>query len=459
MTGAVSVHLSKPHGSFKEAFKLMKYSECKSILLDPENDNSFIDDMKSYWQDDKTKAKNTSDFLGGPGVVLLKSCVDCDLPDVETLGQDETKNDVQLPTSICPETTAIIYMTSGSTGNPKQVEHSHFGLVNTPFGFKRLQDKTRTVEVVYNDRPFSWMGGSIIPCLLHGNTHVFREGGITVEERGVFDIWRIIVEEKCTSAFLFEITILDLLENEAEILKNNYRLNTIITGQIINTLVADAQVKFCNEIVTVYGSSEMNIMMANAVDYNLVIGKFGYLYEGVEVKIVDDKSKTLPREHFGEICMKSPWMLRGYRNASTKQVQALSDGWMKTSDIGRIDIKGNLFIKGRKEDVITRFSLQIFSGEVEECIADLPEVRRVVVIAIPDTRANEEMCACVVFYQSSKVTIAEVKSHCRERLGDNITGHSPKYYLQFETIPTLATGKEDRVKIRRDALKLLNIEH
>ncbi|OWF56375.1 Long-chain-fatty-acid--CoA ligase [Mizuhopecten yessoensis] len=342
MTGAVSVHLSKPHGSFKEAFKLMKYSECKSILLDPENDNSFIDDMKSYWQDDKTIAENTSDFLGGPGVVLLKSCVDCDLPDVETLGQDETKNDVQLPTSIFPETTAIIYMTSGSTGTPKQIEHSHFGLVNTGF---------------------------------------------------------------------------------------------------------------------VYASSEMNIMMANAVDYDLVIGKFGYLYEGVEVKVVDDKSKTLPREHFGEICMKSPWMLRGYRNASTKQVQALSDGWMKTSDIGKIDIKGNLFIKGRKEDVITRFSLQIFPGGVEECIADLPEVRRVVVIAIPDTRANEEMCACVVFYQSSKVTIAEVKSHCRERLGDNITGHSPKYYLQFETIPTLATGKEDRVKIRRDALKLLYIEH
>ncbi|XP_060080769.1 putative acyl-CoA synthetase YngI [Ylistrum balloti] len=350
-------------------------------------------------------------------------------------------------------------MTSGSTGDAKMIEHSHFGLVNTASSFmlSRGLDEADSGGAMYNDRPFSWVGGSVIYGLLNGDTRVFRDGRLTMKKDGVFGLWKAVVEEKCTNGFFMPSTILDLIENIEEITKSKYRLKAILTGgQMISSQIVDVRKKLCKTVVSLYGLTEISVVTSIELDPSTLPGTLGSLFEGVEVKIVDSDSNTLPRQQLGEICFKCPWMLKGYRKASTKRRNAISDGWMNTGDIGIIDIEGNLVIKGKAESVIKRHTLKILSGDVEECIATLPGVKRVVIIAVPDARSNEEVCACVVLDQSSGITMDEVKTHCKEKLGDNITGYAPTYYLQFQVIPMLGTGKPDRMKIKHDALELIN---
>ncbi|XP_060069890.1 putative acyl--CoA ligase YdaB [Ylistrum balloti] len=460
MTGAVSVHLSKPCGSTKEIYQLLQTSDCMAVLLDPDGDEGLLNDLILLQKQETPSTKVPVGFeeSGEPFVVMLKKYSGVDMPDVETIGNEIAARNAVLPKQICPETVAIVFMTSGSTGHPKMVEHSHFGLVNTSSStmFSRGLDIVAGCGAMYNDRPFAWIGGTCIYNLIHGDTRVFRDGRLSLKETGVIGLWQNIVEEKCTYALLLPFTLLDLLANEQEIMKSNHCLNTIVTGgQIVASQIADVCGKFCDSLVIGYGSTELSIVTCTYMTNKTDVGEVGSLFDGVELKVIDEDFYVVPRGKIGEIYVKCPWMLKGYRNATKLQQMSFTDGWMKTGDIGVMKMDGNLFIKGKEESVIKRLTRKVMSGDVEECIAEIPEVKKVSVVAIPDQRLYEDVCACVVLDQNTYVTMTDVELHCRQRLGDNITGDAPTYYLQFESIPVLSSGKPDKNKVKEDALKML----
>ncbi|XP_033728965.1 probable 4-coumarate--CoA ligase 3 [Pecten maximus] len=221
--------------------------------------------------------------------------------------------------------------------------------------------------------------------------------------------------------------------------------------------MADVCGKFCNTLIAGYGSTELSVVAFIEVKDNMELGALGSLSDGMEVKIVDEDWNTVHREELGEICIRCPWMLKGYRTVPGTDRVTLTDGWMNTGDIGFIRSDDSLFIKGKFENVIKRMTLKILSGDVEECIAEIPEVKAAVVVAVPDQRVYEDVCACVVLDQSTGVTMADVELHCRKRLGDTITGDAPTYYLRFEAIPRLNSGKPDRMKVKQHALEMLDI--
>ncbi|XP_033728966.1 4-coumarate--CoA ligase 1-like [Pecten maximus] len=223
--------------------------------------------------------------------------------------------------------------------------------------------------------------------------------------------------------------------------------------------MADVCGKFCNTLIAGYGSTELSVVAFIEVKDNMELGALGSLSDGMEVKIVDEDWNTVHREELGEICIRCPWMLKGYRNVPVTDRITLIDGWMNTGDIGFIRSDDSLFIKGKVENVIKRMTLTIhvLSGDVEECITEIPEVKAAVVVAVPDQRVYEDVCACVVLDHITGITMANVELNCRKRLGDTITCDAPTYYFRFEAISRLNSGKPGRMKVKQHALEMLDI--
>ncbi|XP_033728191.1 3-[(3aS,4S,7aS)-7a-methyl-1,5-dioxo-octahydro-1H-inden-4-yl]propanoyl:CoA ligase-like [Pecten maximus] len=455
MAGAVSVHLPMFEGNFRKTLEGIQISECKSVLLDPENDVKFVKDIEEYVSNNPSNERSGSDNLV---FVLLRKIGKSFLPDLESMEiSDEPHTERKLP-RIFPETTAIIFMTSGSTGKPKMVECTHLALVNTGSAYMFTRGVGEKGESFFNDRPFSWMGGSIIYCLLQADTRVFRDGRITAKGGDIMDLWNIIMEEKCTSGLFLPFTIYDMLQNKDKIAKTGYRMKSVITGgQIIKRKETGILGEVCESLYMLYGSTEVGIVTYCQIDGRMETGRLGSVFPGVQIKVVGEDLNTVVRGEMGTLYIKSPWMLKGYFNATEDQNKSIVDGWMNTGDVGILRTDGQLIIKGKMNNIIKRGTLKVLSGEVEECIATIAGVKDAVVIAVPDPRLYEEVCACVVLDKHASVTIQDVRTRCAENLGDNVVGQAPTFYLEFDTLPQLGTGKPDKVKIKQDAMSRLGI--
>ncbi|XP_069108573.1 putative acyl--CoA ligase YdaB [Argopecten irradians] len=452
MTGAVSIHLPIIQGTFKKTLDDIKISGCKSVLLDPENDRTFIEDIEDYVSFNPPTDKNRS---SSPFFVLLRKIEKSNLPDVESLGKEYPATD-DLP-RVFPESSAIVFTTSGSTGNPKMAEFTHLALVNTKSAYMLTRVAEERGGSYFSDWPFSWIGGNIIYALIQVDTRVFRDGRISAQRGDIMELWNIIMEEQCTSGLLLPFTIYDILQNKEKIVKTGYRMKSVLTGgQIIKHKETGIIGDICESMYMVYGSTEVGLVTYCRLDSNMEVGHLGSIFPGVQIKVCGEDMNPLVRGEMGRFFIKTPWMLQGYLNATEDHKKAIVDGWMNMGDVGILKSDGRLLLKGKLNSIIKRGTLIVVSGEVEECITSIAGVKDAVVIAIPDERVYEEVCACVVLDKNAPITMENVRQRCREILGDNIIGQAPTFYLEFDSLSILPTGKPDKKKMTEAAMAKLN---
>ncbi|XP_069107889.1 putative acyl--CoA ligase YdaB [Argopecten irradians] len=452
MTGAVCTHLPIIQGNFKKTLDEVKISGCKLVLFDPEDDASFLKDAEAYISD------NSPQEEGNPSLVLLRKTMNSTLADVESLAI-EYPTDRELP-QIFPESAAVVFMTSGSTGKPKMVEFTHLALVNTESAYMLYRGENESGGICFSDRPFSWIGGNIIYCLLEAETRVFRDGRITAKGGDIMELWDIIMKEKCTSGLLLPFSIYDIMQNKDKIVQTGYRMKSIITGgQIIKHKDTGIIGEVCERMYMIYGSTEVGLVTYCELDSDMEVGHLGSTFPGVQIKVCGEDLNPVVHGEMGTFFIKVPWMLKGYINATEDQNKSIVDGWLNMGDVGILRSDGGLIIKGRRSNIIKRGTLKVVSGDVEECITSIAGVNDVVVLAVPDARVYEEVCACVVLDKNAPITMQDVRQRCSEILGDNVIGQAPSFYLEFDSLPQLATGKPDKVKIKQEAMVRLDLKN
>src|SRR5262249_46298220 len=131
------------------------------------------------------------------------------------------------------------------------------------------------------------------------------------------------------------------------------------------------------------------------------IGSTGRAIAHVEIEIRDDAGNALPPGTTGEICLRGPKVTRGYWKDPGKTASAFFGDWFRSGDVGHLDEDGFLYLTDRKKDMIISGGENIASSEVERVIYELPVVREVAVIGMPDERWGEKPVAVVVLAENT----------------------------------------------------------
>jgi long-chain acyl-CoA synthetase len=172
----------------------------------------------------------------------------------------------------------------------------------------------------------------------------------------------------------------------------------------------------------------------------------GLPVEGTEVQILDDEGRPVPSGEVGEICARSPGVMRGYWHSPEATSEALRDGWLHTGDLGYQDEQGYLFIVDRKKDLIIRGGFNVYPRDVEDILLEHPAIERAGVIGRPDEKSGEEVVAFVSLRPEAQATGEELVQWSRERIG----GYKyPREVHIVGEVPLTGVGKVDRKALRR----------
>jgi acyl-CoA synthetase (AMP-forming)/AMP-acid ligase II len=166
----------------------------------------------------------------------------------------------------------------------------------------------------------------------------------------------------------------------------------------------------------------------------------------VELIVVDEQGRELPPGEVGEIWVRTPRVMKGYRTESGIESPVQRDGWLPTRDLGWIDEEGYVFLAGRKDDMIIRGGENIAPAEVESTLFSHPAVEDVAVIGVPDVEWGQRVAAFVVRRPGQSATAEELIEFCRQRLA---SFKKPDMIYFVSELPKNPLGKVLRKELRQ----------
>jgi long-chain acyl-CoA synthetase len=348
-----------------------------------------------------------------------------------------------LPTYVSREAedVAIVFYTSGTTGEPKGALLTHLNMVMNAIVNVFDVNDVRSSDVVLGCLPlFHTFGQSV------GMNATFRLGGTLVllaRFTGEAAI-ELMVREGVTIFHGVPTMYIGLLEAAAKADKLPELRICGSGGASLPVAVLERFTEtFHAPIFEGYGLSETSpTATTNQPAFGIRPGAVGHPIWGVEVEVaraeVDERIELLPTGELGEIVIRGHNVFAGYLNRPEETAQALVDGWFRSGDLGRKDADGFVTIVDRKKDLVIRGGFNVYPREVEEALARHPAVVQVAVIGVPDPVHGEEICAVVVA-DPGGVTEQELIEWSQERLGRH------KYPRQVRFVDALPMGPSFKV--------------
>ena len=226
-------------------------------------------------------------------------------------------------------------------------------------------------------------------------------------------------------------------------------------------LAREVEEKMKCKVISAYGSLDIGRLTSASVDDppDVRLLSVGKVYAGDEVKLVDDAGNEVPRGEVGEVVWRGPTALGSYYRDLNRTLEVRSgqpDGFIATGDLGKLDEQGNLYIVGRKMDIIIRGGQNISPMEIENLLITHPKVVNVAVVAMPDPVMVEKACAYVITRPGSTFTFEEMVAYLRQK---RIAPYKLPERLEIvETFPMAGDGQkvDKRTLAQNVARKLKN---
>ncbi|MDF1715190.1 MAG: AMP-binding protein [Antarcticimicrobium sp.] len=351
---------------------------------------------------------------------------------------------------------AIMY-SSGTTSHPKGVVQTHRGAINavytwlmqayiTPFLDPPDDPKATTPRPV----------GLVATPLFHVTaTHpVFLLSLPAGAKLVVMDRWdadsavRLIRDEKVTRFLGVPTQSADLSEAADRLGEPLETLDFLGAGGAKRPAaqVAELSRRFPRaNIATGWGMTETNANGIGMVgkDYLMRPGSAGRLYPPVqELRFLDDDGQDVPPGEIGEITVKSPCNMRCYLNKPDATNDTMRDGWLRTGDLGHIDVDGYVTIVDRKKNIIIRGGENIACLDVEGALHRHPAVAEACAFALPHARLGEVVGAAVQLRPGTPVPEAELRDFLAEHMAHFKLPE--RIWMQTGPLPRGATDKIDR---------------
>jgi long-chain acyl-CoA synthetase len=165
----------------------------------------------------------------------------------------------------------------------------------------------------------------------------------------------------------------------------------------------------------------------------------------VEVVDLETGETLLPVGQAGEVRVKGPQLMRGYRNNPDETALALRNGYMYTGDIGYVDGDGFLFLVDRKKDMILVGGYNVYPREVDEVLFNHPKIREAATVGKPDKRLGEVVVAFVALDAGAALTEEEFFAYCTEQM---VKYKRPVEVRFVAALPRTGTNKINRIALR-----------
>jgi acyl-CoA synthetase (AMP-forming)/AMP-acid ligase II len=350
------------------------------------------------------------------------------------------------------EDLAGIFYTGGTTGFPKGVMLSHSNLCSSALAI--CAEGLITAGGTYlHAAPMFHLAdmGFALTHWIKGNTHSVVPA---FNPELVLDA---IERDRITQMLLVPTMIQMLVDHPAmQQPRDLGSLKTIIYGaSLISEATLDRAMAALPgvDFVQAYGMTELSpVATINPAFHHTLEGrKLGRLRSAgrasfcTEVRVVDTHGEPVPRGTIGNVAVRGPNVMQGYWNQPELTAQAIRNGWMLTGDGAYMDDDGYLFVVDRLKDMIISGGENVYSGEVENALAQHAAVQACAVIGIPSAQWGESVHAVVVCKPGSAVTADALMAHCKEL----IAGYKCPRSVDFtDTLPLSGAGKVLKTTLR-----------
>jgi len=338
-----------------------------------------------------------------------------------------------------------VFCTSGTTGLPKFVPHTHANVLeHVRMTLQALEFDADELECwghfgpMYHvgDVAFVW-GGMFI-----GAKHVFHPNQLRFE-----DVARVISEQKVTITKLVPTMVRFLVQSDVVARLDFPELKWILTGgdKPERVLVDKTREVFGCQFIQGYGMTEATCHVAFRNESRSEADGGLSVLEGLEVEIIDDEGEPIPTGQTGEIAIRGPSVFGGYLDDPEENAKRFTpNGFFRTGDAGYLNEVHELFVSGRKKDMIKVGGENVFAQDVESVANALPGIRFSSAIGVEDSIFGEVVALAVVL-QDPALTEAVII----DRLRSQLAGFKlPRRIYVFDEFPVTPTGKIKKFEIR-----------
>lgn len=351
---------------------------------------------------------------------------------------------------------ADLLYTSGTTGRPKGVLHTHSSTVATGIAVGGALG-LKPEDVYQSAFPFFTSSG----C--HFNIMSVLQYGATLVMEPEFQVERTLatMERERTTVYVGVPSVYTFLLDSG--LMPNYDLSSLrlldyggapMPKEVIKQLYEQVPGV---ELRQTYGLTEAG-PTGIYLPGKYALRKLGSVGKEAmpltEFRVVDDQGRDVPPGQVGEICYRGPAIMKGYFKDPEATAAALVDGWLHSGDLVVQDEDGFLYHVDRKKDIIIRGGFNVSSMEVENILYEHPDVLEAAVVAKPHPKLGEDIKAFVVLKKGIQRTPQEIEAFCRQRLADFKV---PRDIEFIDALPRNPMGKVLKTELRERVRKSSNL--
>ncbi|MBL8134262.1 MAG: AMP-binding protein [Anaerolineae bacterium] len=340
------------------------------------------------------------------------------------------------PIAPAPEDVYNIIYSSGTTGLPKGIVHTH--QIRALYCLMFSQSYRITPEsVVLHAGSIIFNGAflTLMPAFFNGATYILHDH---------FDAGQVIetiAREKVTHVKMVPSQIIALLHHP------DFTLERLASLQMLGSVGAplhrehkDALAKvlpgrFCE----LYGLTEGFVTVLDPHDFPAKPESVGAPLPFEEMRIVDEDGRDVPAGTVGEIVGRGPILMPGYYKRPDLTAQAIRDGWLFTGDLGYVDEDGFLFLVDRKKDMIISGGVNVYPRDIEEIIVQHPLVKEAAVFGAPSEKWGETPVAAVILKEAGSISADALRDWINEHVEARFQRVSA--VLLKEEFPRSAAGK------------------
>lgn len=343
---------------------------------------------------------------------------------------------------------AMVIYTSGTTGRPKGAGLTHRSLLASASA-QAAHTRVTESDLIHMGNPLNHVGGITCGVL----THLVGGGTVVMVPEFKADRMITLMQQHRPTIVAGVPTMLTLLLMNARVDSVDWSgVRLVFSGgsNVDAVLLERLAERMPNAtLMNLYGLTETSgaiVMTPWQRSHEDLMGTIGKPFEGAQLRIAGPAGEALPTGQVGELCLRGVGVVPGYIGAAAG-AGFTTDGWLQTGDLGAVDARGVITLKGRKKDMYIQGGFNVYPAEVEALVNRHPKVMMAAGIGVPDEVMGEVGRLYVIPKPGCDLREGELRDWCAQHLADYKV---PRQIVLRDALPMTPAGKIHKAALRAE---------